>query len=196
MVAKEIPDYHGLYFITFTCSRWLHLFEITQAYDSVYKWFNYLKNKSHYIIGYVIMPNHIHVLIAFRNTQGQSINAIIGNGKRFLSYEIVKKLKVQNENEILAQLASFVNPTEKLRGKLHEIFEPSFDWKECTANKFIEQKLNYMHENPCGWKWDLVKQSQDYKHSSAYYYATSNQGVYTVTKFTELEDIDLTKAKL
>src|SRR4051812_2337475 len=121
MVRKEIAEYNGVYFITFTCSRWLNLFEITQGYDAVYKWFDYLKDKGHYIIGYVIMPNHVHVLIAFRNTQGQSINAIIGNAKRFLSYEIVKKLKGLNENEILSQLASFVNLTEKLRGKLHEV---------------------------------------------------------------------------
>jgi hypothetical protein len=29
------------------------------------------------------MPDHIHALIAFRNT-GQSINTIVGNGKRFI----------------------------------------------------------------------------------------------------------------
>jgi hypothetical protein len=38
------------------------------------------------------MPNHIHALLAFRNTQGQSINTIIGNGKRFIAYELIAKL--------------------------------------------------------------------------------------------------------
>ena len=32
---------HSLYFITFTCYRWLHLFEIAGAYGAVYKWFDY-----------------------------------------------------------------------------------------------------------------------------------------------------------
>lgn len=35
------------------------------------------------------MPNHIHALISFAET-GQRINTIIGNGKRFMAYEIIK----------------------------------------------------------------------------------------------------------
>jgi len=62
----------------------------------VYKWFNYLKQTNHYITGYVIMPNHLHALIAFSNT-GKNINKIIGNGKRFMAYDIVGKLKEKME---------------------------------------------------------------------------------------------------
>jgi len=111
------------------------------------------------------MPNHVHTLLAFRNTQGQSINTIVGNGKRFMAYELVKKLKECNQEDILKQ-SSHVRKNEKQRGKLHEVFEPSFDWKECTSDKFLEQKLNYIHENPCRGKWNLAHQISDYKHSS------------------------------
>src|SRR6478609_10271042 len=108
-VRRAITQYEGLYFITVTCCRWHKLFEITNGYDIVYKWFDYLKSKGHFILGYVIMPNHLHGLIAFRNTEGQSINSIIGNGKRFMAYEIIKRLKEQEQVELLEQLASFVN---------------------------------------------------------------------------------------
>jgi putative transposase len=110
MVRREITEYCGLYFITFTCSRWLNLFEISHGYDAVYKWFDYLRDRGHYIVGYVITPKHIHVffLIAFRNTQGKSINKIIGNAKRFMAYEIVKKLKEKNQDELLAKLSSLL----------------------------------------------------------------------------------------
>ncbi|MBL7877266.1 MAG: hypothetical protein JNL53_16495 [Cyclobacteriaceae bacterium] len=74
-VRREIPEYDGIYFITITCSHWLHLFERSSGYEEVYKWFDHLKSKGHFIVGYVIMPNHIHVLIAFRNTQGVCINS-------------------------------------------------------------------------------------------------------------------------
>ncbi|WP_079689758.1 transposase [Ohtaekwangia koreensis] len=177
-VRKEITEYSGIYFITFTCCQWLPLFEICNGYDSIYKWFDYLKRKGHYITGYVIMPNHIHALLAFRNTQGQSINAIIGNGKRFIAYELIAKLKEQANDDILDKLSSSVKKNERLRGKLHEVFEPSFDWKECSSDKFLQQKLNYIHENPCRGKWNLVQQSQDYMHSSAQYYISGNQGIY------------------
>ncbi len=31
------------YFITFTCHKWISLFEITNSYDIVYSWYNILK---------------------------------------------------------------------------------------------------------------------------------------------------------
>ena len=49
---REITEYVGIYFITITCSRWLHLFELVNGYDQVYKWFDPLKCKGHYIVGY------------------------------------------------------------------------------------------------------------------------------------------------
>jgi REP element-mobilizing transposase RayT len=193
MVRREITEYDGVYFITCTCARWLNLFKITDGYDVVYKWFDHLTSKGHYITGYVIMPNHLHALIAFRNTEGESINSIIGNGKRFMAYDLVAKLKEQNNKEVLDQLADWVNATDRLRGKQHEVFEPSFDWKECNSDKFIDQKLDYMHDNPCRGVWNLVMNPADYQHSSAKYYLSGEQGIYHVTHCGELKDIDLTK---
>ena len=43
-------------------------FDIADSYAAVYKWFQYLKQNNHFITGYVIMPNHLHALIAFSNT--------------------------------------------------------------------------------------------------------------------------------
>ena len=141
-VRKEITEYSGIFFVTFTCHRWMPLFEIANGYDVVYNWFDYLKSRGHYISGYVIMPNHVHALIAFRNTQGESINKIIGNGKRFMAYELVKKLKESGQDDVLLELAGNVKTTEKQRGKQHEVFEPSFDWKDCTSEKFCVSRID------------------------------------------------------
>ncbi len=83
-------------------------------------------------------------------------NKIIGNGKRFLAYEIVKRLKETGNHIILKQLSEAVEVTDKKRGKLHEVFEDSFDIKECMTEKFIRQKLNYIHLNPCSGNGNLL----------------------------------------
>ena len=70
-----------LYFITFTCYKWLRLIEQINGYDLVYSWFDYLKKQNHRIEGYVIMPNHVHVMIDFSKTD-KSINKIIGERKK------------------------------------------------------------------------------------------------------------------
>ena|SRR5690349_21692780 len=190
-VRKAIAEKDGIYFITFTCTNWMPLFKICNAYDAVYNWFSYLKAQGHHIIGYVIMPSHVHAVIAFSNT-AKSINVIISNGKRFIAYDLVKRLQQQNSRLILGELSASLNNTERKEGKLHNVFETSFDWKECRTEKFIQQKLDYMHFNPCKGN-KLVDLPEQYEHSSAKYYIEAVQGIYPVTNFMELRDIDLTK---
>jgi len=192
-VKKNIPYNAGIFFITFTNYKWLPLIHQTNSYYLVYKWFDVLKQNGHFINGYVIMPNHIHALIGFRKTD-QSINTIIGTGKRFIAYEIVQRLKNQQEENLLEQLKLAVNRTDAKRNKLHEVWEDSFDWKHCDSQKFITQKLDYMHLNPCSGKWNLVEDPAAYVYSSAGYYLTGNQGIYTVTDYMQMEDIDPTGA--
>jgi REP element-mobilizing transposase RayT len=142
-VKQTIPYNHGIFFITITCHKWIPLIEQTNSYDAVYKWFDYLKSKGHYIVGYTIMPNHIHALIGFQNT-GKRINTIIGNGKRFMAYQIIDRLKVQNQEGMLKQLQLAVETKDKERNKQHEVWDGSFDWKDCRRDEFIKQKLDYM----------------------------------------------------
>jgi REP element-mobilizing transposase RayT len=191
-VKSPITEKDGVYFFTFTCCHWLPLIQQTNSFDTVYKWFDYLKSKGHYIIGYVIMPNHLHALIAFHHSD-KTITTLISNGKRFIAYEIVKRLQKTGNKETLERLADSVTNSDKKRGKLHQVFEPSFDWKECRNNKFIKQKLDYIHDNPCKGVWNLAMNAIDYPHSSAKYYQTGEQGIYAITSYTYLEDIDLTK---
>ena len=191
-VRKSIPNYEGVYFITFTCWNWMSLFELTNGYYAVYKWFDVLKAQGHYVSGYVIMPNHFHGLLAFRNTEGLPINNIIGTGKRFIAYELIKQLQIIDAHDILHRLEKQVKRKDKCRGKLHEVFQPSFDWKECETEKFIIQKLDYIHNNPCSGKWNLAKNPWDYLHSSAQFYFTGKQGIYEVLNYQDLDEIDLT----
>ncbi len=188
-IGRKIAEPNGIFFITFTCARWMPLFQITDGYAAVYTWFDYLKEKWHYIAGYVIMPSHVHALIAFSSGHS-SINTIIANGKRFMAYELVKRLKAQGKTDVLERLASWVNTTERYKNKQHEVFEPSFDRKECRTLRFTKQKTDYIHQNPC--KAGLAHLPEVYLHSSARYYYTGEQGVYPVITYMELQDIDLT----
>lgn len=189
-VKREIPYDSGHFFITFTCYNWLSLIEITNSYDLVYNWFNRLKQHGHYITGYVIMPNHVHATIAFRKTT-KSINKIIGDGKRFIGYEIINHLQLQDQNDILVQLQNAVNSSDKKKGKLHEVWEDSFDWKECNSNAFIVQQLDYMRCNPAAGKWQLAVNAFEYPHSSAKFYIGGQQGIYPVLNYRELDDMKL-----
>lgn len=53
MAVKTPVDYaEDMWFLHSPCQDWLPLFEITKNYDSVYKWFGFLKTKDHHVRGY------------------------------------------------------------------------------------------------------------------------------------------------
>ena len=189
-VKTTIAEKSGVYFITFTCYKWIPLFQITNGYAAVYKWFDTLRQKGHYIVSYVIMPNHIHVIIAFTETE-ISINKIVGNGKRFIAYQLIQLLKQQHYTALLDQLANAVSSQDQRKGQIHRIFMRSFDIKECKTQHFIRQKTEYIHNNPCRKANLQCLTPEDYMHSSALYYITGQSGIYPVVTYMELQDISL-----
>lgn len=184
-VRKNIPYNAGLYFITFTCYKWLSLIEQVNGYDLVYKWFDYLYTQNHSIVGYVIMPNHVHVMIDFAPS-AKKLNTVVGDGKRFLAYDIIRRLKEQGETATLAMLENAVQSKDRKNGHRHEVWKESFDWKYCETDAFAYQKLLYIHNNPCSGKWKLALDITKYEHSSARFYISGKHGGYQVTDVEEV----------
>ncbi|WP_017260243.1 transposase [Pedobacter arcticus] len=170
MSIKTIHDTADkTWFITFTCFSWVPLFQITNSYDLVYNWLSLIKEK--YSIdtsAFVIMPNHVHAIIHLNTSS--NLNKVISNGKRFMAYEMVKRLKVQNREDVLTKLSDACSVDDKKNGQLHRVFEPSFDAKSVLTDKFLQQKLEYIHHNPTSGKWSLAETFIDYEHSSAGFY--------------------------
>jgi REP element-mobilizing transposase RayT len=187
----QIPYMSGMFFITITCARWLPLFEKYNLYSVVYAWFDYLKRMGHYVNAFVIMANHMHLILSFSHTE-KSINKIVGDGKRFMSYAIIKKLSEKKEIGILEELKSYLNKTDAARNKKHEVFEPSFDWKLLESDNFMLQKLDYIHTNPVRLKTPIVLDSIEYSHSSALQYFNGKHYLCEVKLLREMKDINLT----
>jgi len=112
---------------------------------------------------------------------------LVGNGKRFIAYELIKRLKHNGHDEMLKILKAGVSMAEQKKGQLHKVFEESFDLKICKTQSFIKQKLDYIHRNPCSKKWKLVENPINYKHSSMKFYDTYGNGIKSkLTPYTML----------
>ena len=81
-----------------------------------------------------------------------------------------------------------VERKRKANNKKHEVWELSFDWKHCSSDKFIQQKMDYIHSNPCKGKWNLCASPEHYKHSSVKYYLKEAQGFYKIDNVGEMSD--------
>lgn len=184
-VKYKHSDAYSTYFCTFTCFNWLPLIEITNSYDQVYNWFNILKQQNADVIAYVIMPNHLHCILHFKEP-GFDLNKIIGNAKRFMAYEIVNRLKEKNDTALLGLLTEAVTEREKKKGQLHKVFKDSFDAKAIFSDKFLMQKLDYIHHNPVSGKWQLVADFVAYEHSSASFYEDGIAKHFTPVHYMDL----------
>ena len=195
---KSKYDKNAFYFFTITCYKWLQLFEITNFYDHIYNWFDILKYYGVKTVSYVIMPNHLHAIIFFpdnikiklRNDKQEVkiayANRLIGTGKRFMAYEIVKRLKKNNQKNILNILREGVDKLQSKKGKLHQVFQPSFDLKILLTEKFLVQKINYIHKNPITKKWNLADDYRNYKYSSAGFYELEKYQGYEIEHYLKV----------
>ena len=175
-----------LFYITFTCYQWLPLFELCDGYDLVYKWFDYLKGK-HQIktTAYTIMPNHVHCILFFP-TDDINLNVLVSNGKRFVTYEIIKRLTQKGLTKILLQLKEGLTERDVLKGQKHKGFEDSFDAKPISNRSFLLQKINYIHPNCVRGKWKLAEHWEDYEHSSARFYVKNKSDGFVPVHYEEL----------
>jgi REP element-mobilizing transposase RayT len=180
------PNDDPLHFVTFTCFQWMNLFELTNGYEFVYKWFEYLKSRKQInVVSYVIMPNHVHLLLYLPDPT-MNLNKVIGNGKRFLAYAIVHELKRGGRHDILDTLYNNVTIQERNKGQRYRVFEKSFDAKPIYTENFLDQKINYIHHNPVRGKWQLVGDYTLYPHSSASFYETGQSQFFQPVHYNDL----------
>ncbi|HMZ50378.1 MAG TPA: transposase [Flavobacteriales bacterium] len=156
------------FFCTFTCWQWLPLIEKAACHDHIYRWMHQARTQGFRFFGFVIMPNHVHLVI--HAPEGRSINTLLANAKRFMAYTILDALVRQGEMGILAKLQAAVRPSDAQRGQRHRVFNTSSDIRECFDEAMIQQKLNYIHTNPVKGKWTLAENHLNYPHSSAGFY--------------------------
>ncbi len=143
------------------------MIEEVQLFDHFYQWMDALLSKGCGVISYVLMPNHVHLLLFV--PEGESINSVLSNMKRFSAYEVIKRLKASALDGLLSQLAEAVNRAAS--GSQHyRVWRISSDIKLCYSDWFIQQKLDYIHGNPVRGSWELAEDASSYEHSSAAYY--------------------------
>jgi putative transposase len=167
----------NIFFITTTCYKWLKLLEIGNSSDIVCNSLNFCcKKYQSKISGYVIMPNHIHLIIYF--PEGSKRIDFMRDFKKFTSTQIRKEIEKTTPNFL--ELIRFEKDKQ-----LFKIWQDRFDELYLVSRKLLEQKLLYIHNNPLQEHWSLVKEPKEYKYSSARFYETGEQGDIPISHYLE-----------
>jgi putative transposase len=165
-------DYHPQFF-TATILEWKHLLKDDAYKDIVINSLRFLKDeKSIVIYGYVIMPNHIHLIWQIQD--GFIREKIQMRFLRFTAQQM--KFRLQKE-DLLALEQYRVNAKDR-EYQFWERNPLSVDlWTEAV----FDQKLEYIHDNPIQPKWHLAEFPEAYRYSSARFYQTGHDEFGLIT---------------
>jgi putative transposase len=172
--AYKITDQFAPYYLTFQVVQWADLFTRQVYRDIVIDSFRYCcLNKDLEIYSYVIMSNHIHLIARSKNG---NLSGVIRDLKRHTSTKIIETLENINESRKDWLLLIFKYAANgHSRNELYQVWTHENHAVELFSNKFIRQKINYIHSNPV--RAGLVANSEDYLYSSAPYYE-GKEGVF------------------
>ena len=153
------------FFVTTTCLHWYSLIEESDSYELITSNLSfYCKKYFAEILGYVIMPNHIHFIIYF--TKSNYLSDYMRDFKKFTSVKIRQALENKNLNIQRLRLNE--------KDRVFQVWKDKFDDVYINSRDLLETKLEYIHNNPLNGKWNLANTPEDYKHSSACFYYHGN----------------------
>jgi putative transposase len=176
-MRTPLRRYYGrgdLHFLTFSCYRRRAFLRSARARDRFVRILDWVRTRYGFrLFGYVVMPEHVHLLISEPRRGTPSI--VLQVLKQKVSRALRRGLRKTRE-----QLA--------LQFGYEEPIAPAFwqrrfyDFNVWTTKKVME-KLEYMHENPV--KRKLVLRAGDWPWSSWSHYAKRGRGLIAIDALEE-----------
>jgi|ERR1035437_496260 REP element-mobilizing transposase RayT len=160
----------GVYFVSFAVVEWIDVFTRNEYKDILLESLRYCQQeKEMEIYAWCVMTNHVHLI--FSSTKQEKPELILGSFKRFTSKAIVAAIK-ENPQESRKEwlLKQFEEAGRKSSNvKQYQLWRHDNKPIELWSNKVIDEKLNYIHNNPV--EEGLVFKAEQYVYSSAIDYA-------------------------
>ncbi len=159
------------HFITITFVQWLPLISFPKVVQIIIDALNYLMdNHELTIYGWVFMENHIHLIL-----KAPELSKVIHSFKSYTARQIIDFLKSLHANETLNEL--FWGKTNHKQSQTYQLWQEGVHPQEIQSREMMEQKMNYIHNNPI--KRGYVEKNEHWRYSSAGSYL-GREGLLTV----------------
>ncbi len=173
-----IREQDKAHFITATVVDWIDVFSRKNYRDCIIDCLDFcIKNKEMTLYGYVIMSNHIHLIVQSKDGK---LSDLIRDFKKFTAKAILDKIQTEPESRREWMLERFKIATEShSRNKNYQFWQYGNHAEEVYSEKFMWSKLDYIHLNPV--RAGIVEKASDYIYSSAGNYV-NGAGILTIEK--------------
>lgn len=164
---KIFPGY--LYFLTMTVVDWVDIFTRPVYKHLLLDSLKYCQQeKGLEVYSWCLMSNHLHLIASAK--EGFNLPDILRDFKKFTSKAILKAVQEENESrrDWLLNRFEYAGANDN-KIKNYKFWQDGNEAKEITSNNFLEQKLDYIHQNPV--RAEIVSEPEYYLYSSARDYA-------------------------
>ena len=172
-MRNPLRRYHGqghLHFVTFSCYRRRALLGSPEARNCFVQILDTVRSRHKFrLIGYVVMPEHVHLLMS-EPALGDPTKVL-----QVLKQKVSRELLERPERSMHGQslLAFAKNEAEHMAFWQRRFY----DFNVWSA-KTVKEKLEYMHANPV--KRKLVEHAKDWPWSSWSHYAKGEVGLLRI----------------
>lgn len=151
----------GVYFVTFTVVEWLPVFIDEASCKIVADSLNFCyANKALRINAYVIMPTHMYAVLFDAGFDPLQLKRTLDDFRKFTGRQLLDfcaEHRPSNFNEEFRKHAG----TDRER----RFWQASRHPEGIVSEKFLIQKVNYIHDNPR--RKGLMRNAEDWRYSSA-----------------------------
>ena len=179
MAGYTIRNQYRTHYLTLTIVGWADVFTRTTYKNIIIDSLAYCQQEKGLVVyAYVLMSNHLHLLVAAKPAS-KGLSAIIGDFKKYTAKQMIKAITYQPESrrDWLLNLFAY-HAKYNTNNQRYQVWIQDNHPIELVTPKWIRQKLNYIHLNPVRAR--IVEQAPHYLYSSAANYI-GKQGVLEVT---------------
>ena len=176
-MRNPLRRYYGrgdLHFVTFSCFRRRAFLGTRRARDHFVKILDQVRTRHKFqLFGYVVMPEHVHLLIS--EPEHASPSAVL----QVLKQKVSRSLRARRRNS-LGQLSL---PSASAPMEAHAFWQRRFYDFNVWSGKKLKEKLDYIHANPVQRR--LVAHPKDWPWSSWAHYAKREGGLIRIDTLGE-----------
>ncbi|MCR8556045.1 transposase [Mucilaginibacter sp. BJC16-A38] len=171
-------ELNTIFFYTVAIVDWIPLLKNEKFKQIVLDSIIHLVKRDKLIVyGFVIMPNHIHIIWECKAKNGKEMP--YASFMKFTSHEFLKELRTTND----PMLNKF---------KVDDVSRDHQFWQKkglpiiMFDRKILEQKLDYIHLSPLQAHWNLVDDPNDYYYSSCSFYERGDDKFDWLTHYMDV----------
>ncbi|WKZ37270.1 MAG: hypothetical protein QY332_04930 [Anaerolineales bacterium] len=178
MTFNSIHDPTHLYFVTASVVEWIPLFKNPKYAEVILSSLSWMQQEKRLLLfAFVIMPTHAHIII---KPEKQTMGETVQQFGSYTTHEILRKVREDERNEWLK-----IFQQQKRDPRHHHSIWQDIQAKNIFSMEILQQKMEYIHQNPIARDWRLANDRADYVYSSAGYYDYGRSPIIGITDMNE-----------